>query len=126
MRRALEMVKRVVALFVVSFIVTVALVGCDKGGSEGSVVTNLTGNPDTLFNMGKYSEAYTAYVIRAGSNDVALKADTSDTKGRQKCGNQAIHDYYYAAECQTKLGNTEGADAFYQKVVELSKYQIVT
>jgi len=94
-----------------------------------SVAVFLSGcgnNPDSLFKKGKYSEAYTEFIKRGGMNEAALKTEVMNGSfdSRNNAGNQAIHDYYYAAECQKKLGNTALAQSYYQKVVDLSKYQI--
>lgn len=112
------MMRRAVLFFMMSFMVTVGLTGCGN-------------NPDTLFKKGKYSEAYTEYVKRAGTNEVAMKTEKAnasayETQQRHKNGNQALHDYYYAAECQKQLGNTAEAGIYYQKAVDVSKYQIRT
>ncbi|OQA06827.1 MAG: hypothetical protein BWY66_01661 [bacterium ADurb.Bin374] len=112
------MMKRAVLFFMVSFMVTVGLTGCGN-------------NPDKLFKDGKYAEAYTEFVKRAGTNEIKLKTETVnasayETQQRQKSGNQALHDFYYAAECQKQLGNTAEANMYYQRVVDISRYQIRT
>ncbi len=112
------MMKRAVLFFMVSFMATIGLTGCGN-------------NPDKLFKDGKYAEAYTEFVKRAGTNEIKLKTETVnagdyETKQRQKSGNQALHDFYYAAECQKQLGNTAEANMYYQRVVDISKYQIRT
>lgn len=102
-------------LFVVMAVVAscVLLAGCGN-------------DPDKLFKKGEYAKAYPEFVKRGGTNEVALKQETTngafDT--RNKAGNQAIHDFYYAAECQNKQGNQAEAKALYSRVVALSAYQI--
>ena len=83
-------------------------------------------NPDTLFKKGKFAEAYPEFIKRAGTNEVALKQETTNGSfnTRNTSANQAIHDFYYAAECQKKLGNTREAAVLFQRVVDLSKYEI--
>lgn len=113
--------KRIILLFVMSLVLSVGLAGCSK-------------DPDALYREGKYAEAYTEYVKRGGLNEVALKTEkTNDLEKaqeelarRQQNGNQAIHDYFYAAECQKQLGNIDQANLYYGKVVDVSKCQIRT
>lgn len=112
------MVRRAVLFFVMSFVAAIGLTGCGN-------------NPDDLYKKGKYSEAYTEFVKRAGTNEITLKtekvnAGAYEIQKRQKSGNQALHDYYYAAECQKQLGNTAEASLYYQKAIDISKYQIRT
>jgi major membrane immunogen (membrane-anchored lipoprotein) len=89
-------------------------------------LTGCGNDPDKNFQKGKYAEAYPEFIKRAGTNEVALKNETANGSfdPRNKAGNQAIHDLYYAAECQKKLGNTKEAEALYRRVVDLSNYQI--
>lgn len=112
------MMRRAVLFLMVSLMVAVGLTGCGS-------------NPDKLFKDGKYTEAYTEFVKRAGTNEIKLKTETVnasayETQQRQKSGNQALHDYYFAAECQKQLGNTSEANMYYQKTIDISKYQIRT
>lgn len=83
-------------------------------------------NPDTLFKKGDYAGAYPEFVKRGGLNESSLKNEVvnGSFNSRNNAGNQAIHDFYYAAECQKRLGNNAEAQMYYQKVVALSQYQI--
>ena len=107
------MKRRLISLAVLSLGVAVLLAGCGN-------------DPDAFFKKGKYAEAYTEFVKRGGLNETALKTEVTNGSfdSRNKAGNQAIHDYYYAAESQKKLGNDAVAKGFYQKVADLGKYEI--
>ncbi|NLI79952.1 MAG: hypothetical protein GX442_26335 [Candidatus Riflebacteria bacterium] len=90
------------------------------------ILTGCGNDPDKNFQKGKYAEAYPEFIKRAGTNEVALKNEVANGTfdSRQKAGNQALHDLYYAAECQKRLGNTQEAATLFQRVVGLSQYQI--
>jgi len=83
-------------------------------------------DPDKIFQKGDYAKAYPEFVKRAGTNEVTLRNEAANGtfEPRQKAGNQAVHDLFYAAECQKKLGNNAEAEALYRRVVALSQYQI--
>ena len=83
-------------------------------------------DPDKNFQKGDYAKAYPEFVKRAGTNEVTLRNEAANGtfEPRQKAGNQAVHDLFYAAECQKKLGNNAEAEALYRRVVALSQYQI--
>lgn len=101
------------AFLVLVFSVSVLLVGCGN-------------DPDKLFSKGEYEKAYPLFIERAGPKEVALKTETTNGNfdSRNNAGNQAIHDYYYAAECQAQLGNNQEAEALYRRVVGLSEFKI--
>jgi len=83
-------------------------------------------DPDKNFQKGDYAKAYPEFVKRAGTNEVTLRNEAANGtfEPRQKAGNQAVHDLFYAAECKKKLGNNAEAEALYRRVVALSQYQI--
>ncbi len=83
---------------------------------------SILGDPDSLFKDGKYSEAYTKFIERGGTNETRFRTEVMNGAfaTRNDAGNQAIHDYYYAAECQKKLGNDALAQSYYKRVVDLS------
>ncbi len=106
--------KRLRVFFLLVVATSVLLAGCGK-------------DPDKLFKEGKYDKAYPEFIKRAGTNETALKTVTTNAANadsRIAAGNQAIHDLYYAAECQKKLGNTAEANGLYKRVVDLSNYKI--
>lgn len=88
-----------------------AVVGCDG---------------DYYYKKGQYDKAYPEYVKSGGLNEVTLKKEVANGgfESRNSAGNQAIHDYYYAADCQKRLGNPETAKLYYQRAVDLSQYSI--
>ena len=90
------------------------------------VLSGCAGNPDRLFRKGKYAEAYPRFVKRAGASEVRLKEERTGVTfdSRNKAGNQSIHDFSHAAKCLRKMGRDDEARLFYQRVVELSNYQI--
>lgn len=98
---------------ILAFSVSVLLAGCGN-------------DPDKLFSKGEYEKAYPLFIERAGPKEVALKTETTNGNfdSRNNAGNQAIHDYYYAAECQAQLGNNQEAEALYRRVVGLSEFKI--
>jgi hypothetical protein len=107
------MKRRLFGLTLLAVMTAVLLTGCGN-------------DPDALYKKGKYAEAYPEFVKRAGTNEAALRNETvnGSVDSRNKSGNQAIHDLYYAADCQKKLGNNAKARVLYRRVVELSRYQI--
>ena len=104
--------KRIWGLMVLALFSSVFLAGCN--------------DPDKNFQKGDYAKAYPEFVKRAGTNEVTLRNEAANGtfEPRQKAGNQAVHDLFYAAECQKKLGNNAEAEALYRRVVALSQYQI--
>ena len=106
------MQKRIWGLMVLALFSSVFLAGCN--------------DPDKIFQKGDYAKAYPEFVKRAGTNEVTLRNEAANGtfEPRQKAGNQAVHDLFYAAECQKKLGNNAEAEALYRRVVALSQYQI--
>ena len=92
-------------------LLSIFLVGCDG---------------DYYFKKGDYAKAYPEFVKSGGLNEVAFHDEVANGsfETRNNAGNQAIHDYYYAAESQVKLGNPETAKGFYQRVVDLSSGSI--
>jgi hypothetical protein len=107
------MKRRFISFLAVALMVTVVLSGCGN-------------NPDTLYKKGKYAEAYPEFIKRAGTQEMTMKQETTNGSfsSRNSAANQAIHDFYYAADCQKKLGNNSEAAVLFQRVVDLSKYQI--
>ena len=81
---------------------------------------------DYYYKKGQYDKAYVEYVKTGGMNEVTLEKEVANGgfDSRNSAGNQAIHDYYYAADCSKRLGNTELAKSYYRKVVDLSAYNI--
>ncbi len=100
----------------ISFAVPVLIAALGLSGCDG----------DYYYKKGQYDKAYVEYVKQGGVHETALKNEVANGSfaTRNAEGNKAIHDYYYAADSQKKLGNTETAKLYYKRVVDLSTYNI--
>lgn len=86
------------------------LVGCD--------------DPEKLSKEGKNEEAAKIYMERAIEAENRLKDDSRSANSRKEDGKEAIENYFKAAECQKKMGNSKKAQEIYTHLVALSEIKI--
>ncbi len=104
-------------------------VSSESSSSQSQAKTMAKGESgEAYFVNGNFEQAFTAFDNAAKYLERSLKEEHANlpfSKDRRMgWGNEAIYNFYYAAESQKKLGNMTVARNYYQRVIDISEYKI--